>query len=74
VELELFHVVADPASARVRKFISDNGLVERVRFRNVTYPEVRADLDARGGGELPALWDGSTLLHGADAIIKRLTP
>jgi hypothetical protein len=43
-----------------------------VRFRNVTYPEVQADLDARGGGGAPALWDGQQLTRGADAIIARL--
>ena len=56
----------------MRKFIADRGLLERVRFRNIYYPEVKADFDARGGSELPALWDGHVLISGADAIIARL--
>jgi hypothetical protein len=69
---ELFHAVADPSSAKVRRFVVDRGLEPVVRFRNVTYPEVQADLDARGGGGAPALWDGQQLTRGADAIIARL--
>lgn len=70
---ELFHAIAEPSSAKVRKYVVDHELGEHVRFRNVSYPEVQADLAARGGGlTTPALWDGATLLTGADAIIARL--
>jgi hypothetical protein len=69
---ELFHAIADPSSAKVRAFIVEHELTEVVRFRNVSYPEVQADLSARGGTSTPALWDGSTLLGGADVIIARL--
>lgn len=69
---ELFHAIADPSSAKVRAFVVEHELAEAVRFRNVTYPEVMSDLTARGGGTAPALWDGATLLTGADAIIARL--
>ncbi len=69
---ELFHAVADASSAKVRRFVVERGLEAHVRFRNVTYPEVQADLSARGGGGPPALWDGATLTLGADAIIARL--
>ena len=69
---ELFNEIAQPASAKVRKFISERGLLEKIRFRNIVYPEVKADFDARGGSELPALWDGRALICGADAIIARL--
>lgn len=73
-EFELFHAIADPSSARVRSFIVDRELLAHVRFRNVSYPEVQADLSARGGGaQVPALWDGSVLLTGAEAVIARLT-
>lgn len=69
---ELFHSIADPGSAKVRRWVVDHDFGEHVRFRNVTYPEVQADLAARGGDGAPALWDGTVLLSGADAIIARL--
>jgi len=69
---ELFHAIADPASAKVRAWVVDHDFTEHVRFRNVSYAEVQADLTARGGAQPPALWDGATLLAGADAIIARL--
>ncbi len=69
---ELFHAIADSASAKVRAFVVEHELVEAVRFRNVTYPEVMAELTARGGGATPALWDGARLLTGAEAVIARL--
>ena len=69
---ELFHAIADPGSARVRKYVVDHDLAEAVRFRNVTYEEVQRDLTARGGAAAPALWDGERLFAGADAIIARL--
>ena len=69
---ELFHAIADPGSARVRKYVVDHELTEVVRFRNVTYEEVQRDLTARGGGTPPALWDGEKLFLGAEAIVARL--
>lgn len=69
---ELFHAISDEGSARVRKFLVDRELTENVRFRNVVYPEVSADLAARGGSTTPALWDGQTLFTGADAVIARI--
>ena len=70
---ELFHAVDDGGeSARARQFVVDHGLIERVRFRNVFYPEVQADLKARGGSRTPALWDGTRLIEGADAVIAFL--
>lgn len=69
---ELFHAISDPGSAKVRRYVVDHELSEAVRFRNVTYPEVLADLTARGGHDTPALWDGERLLTGADVVIARL--
>ncbi|MFZ5439555.1 MAG: hypothetical protein ACOZQL_06085 [Myxococcota bacterium] len=69
---ELFHAIADVASAKVRKYVVDHELGEVVRFRNVTYEEVQKDLTARGGHGTPALWDGERLITGAEAIIARL--
>jgi hypothetical protein len=71
--LELFHTVAEAASAKVRRWVVEHELVEAVRFRNVVYPEVQADLQARSGGlQTPALWDGARLFTGAEAVIARL--
>lgn len=69
---ELFHAVADPSSARVRRYVVEHELESVVRFRNVAYPEAAADLAARGGKDTPALWDGVRLYQGADAAIARL--
>ena len=69
---ELFHELADPKSARVRRYVTEHGLKPQVAFRNVTYPEALAALKAHGGETVPALWDGVTLFSGADAILARL--
>ncbi|GMU61898.1 MAG: hypothetical protein AMXMBFR34_36610 [Myxococcaceae bacterium] len=70
---ELFHAIADEGSARVRRYVTEHELLPVLRLRNVTYPEVLADLLARGGKDVPALWDGARLFLGADAIIARLS-
>lgn len=69
---ELFHSIGDESSAAARRFVVEHDLGEAVRFRNVTYPEVQADLKVRGGAMTPALWDGAVLYSGADAVITRL--
>lgn len=71
--LELFHQIAHPPSARVRRYVRDQGLEELVRFRNVDFPEAEADFKARGGTSLPALWDGERLDEGAELVISRLS-
>lgn len=65
---ELFHAIGDSASAATRSRVVALGLTEQIAFRNVFYPEALADLQARGGGELPALWDGTRFHVGAEAI------
>ncbi|MEN9800687.1 MAG: hypothetical protein RL653_4384 [Pseudomonadota bacterium] len=70
--LELFHAISDVGSAEVRRHVVAHGLEGRVRFRNVTYPEVLEDLRARGGESVPAAWDGTVLHRGAAACIARL--
>jgi hypothetical protein len=74
VKLELFHAISDAGSARVRKWISDHDMLSAMRFRNVVYPEVLADLQKHGGSEqsVPALWDGEKLFVGAEAVIARI--
>lgn len=69
---QLFHRIADPASARVRRFVTDRELLEVVQLRNVEFEEVQRDLAALGGEGPPALWDGSRLVAGAEACIARL--
>jgi len=69
---ELFHLISDPPSAKARLFVVDHALEDRVRFRNLTYPEVQEDFRARGGLTSPALWDGHTLHQGAQAVVARL--
>lgn len=69
---ELFHSLAEEGSAAVRRLVVERGLEERVRFRNVVYPEVSADLAAHGGGATPALWDGESLLEGTAAVTAAL--
>ncbi|MBU8897989.1 hypothetical protein DRW03_32540 [Corallococcus sp. H22C18031201] len=70
--LELFHRIADPQSATARRFVTDHQLEDRVRFRNLTYPEVEADWRRLGGQSSPALWDGTHLHQGAEAVVARL--
>jgi hypothetical protein len=70
--IELFHATNDEGSAEARKLVVDRDLVGQIRFRNVFYPEVRADLDARGGTTTPAIWDGEKLIEGRDAVLAFL--
>ena len=64
----LFHRIDDPASAAVRREIVARGLKTRIDFQNVNEDEV-SELFARlGGRDLPAVWDGSRLLTGHEAI------
>ncbi len=71
--LELFHAIADAESAAVRRHVVERGLEGRVRFRNVSYPEVEVDLRAHGGTCAPAVWDGAALHVGEAACIARLS-
>ena len=70
--LELFHATNDAASAAARRRVVELGLEERIRFRNIFYPEVQADFTARGGRTLPALWDGERLVEGEAAVVTAL--
>lgn len=65
---ELFYHLAGEDNAAARRLLVELDLVERVRMRNMHYPEVEADFVARGGTTLPALWDGATLVQGIAAV------
>ncbi|WNG51212.1 hypothetical protein F0U60_49090 [Archangium minus] len=70
--LELFHRIADLPSAEARRYVVDYELEDRVRFRNVAFPEAEAAWRERGGHSTPALWDGEQLHQGAQAVVARL--
>lgn len=70
--LELFHRIGDADSARLRRYVSQQGLLEQVRFRNVAFAEAERDFTSRGGRTLPAIWDGEALFEGATTAIARL--
>lgn len=71
--LELFHSTTDGGeSAPVRSYIVEHHLTPSIRFRNVAYEEVTADLKARGGTRTPALWDGVQLVEGREAVLRIL--
>ncbi|MBM7113066.1 hypothetical protein [Archangium primigenium] len=70
--LDLFHLIADPPSAEARLYVVDHALEDRVRFRNLAFPEAEAAWRALGGHTTPALWDGVHLHQGAQAVVARL--
>jgi hypothetical protein len=69
----LFHTVADPASARIRREIVARGLKPRIDFQNVGTKEGAELFAARHGAALPAIWDGERLLTGVDTIDRWLS-
>ncbi len=70
--LELFHRIAEPASAEARRYVVDYALEDRVRMRNVAFEEAEAAWKELGGHSTPALWDGEHLHQGAQAVLARL--
>lgn len=67
MSLVLYHRLADAGSADVRRWIVERGLKPRVDFQNVD-TEGAEDFAGHGGLRVPALWDGSRLHEGADAV------
>jgi len=66
----LFHRIAEPDSARVRRRVVELGLKPRISFEN-------AETDARddprlGSSPTPALWDGSRLISGVGGVEREL--
>jgi hypothetical protein len=70
--VELFYAIADADCATARRVVIERGLKDSVDFRNLYYPEVQADFDARGGRAIPALWDGQVLHQGLAAVLRAL--
>jgi hypothetical protein len=66
--MQLFHRLAEPASAAARTRVVELGLEGRVEFRNVGFDVHRDALAALGGGETPALHDGARLHVGLAAV------
>jgi hypothetical protein len=66
--LELFHRLTEPESAAARTLVRDLGLLAAVDFRNVAFASHAGALAAHGGARTPALWDGTRLHEGVDAI------
>jgi hypothetical protein len=64
----LFHRIADPACAAVRREIVARGLKQRIDFQNLHEDEAAALFARLAGAEVPAIWDGSRLVSGRDAI------
>ena len=71
-QADLFHRIAEKDSADVRRRTSELGILEKVAFRNVDFESHRAALAARGGERTPALWDGSQLHEGREAVLAAL--
>lgn len=70
--LELFHRIADKPSAVARRYVVDHALEDRVEFRNLAYEQAELDWTLHGGHSVPALWDGTHLHQGAEAVVARL--
>lgn len=70
--IELFHATNDLDSAAARQRVVDRGLEDRIRFRNIFYPEVQRDFATRRGARLPAVWDGARLIEGKAAVLAFL--
>lgn len=69
---DLFHRIAERDSADVRRRAGELGLFDELELRNVDFESHRAALAARGGERTPALWDGSALHVGREAVLAAL--
>jgi hypothetical protein len=79
VRPQLFYHLTDPGGAAARRLVVALDLLEQFKFRNLTYDEVRQDLERlhaeHGGGGalvLPALWDGQRLHQGEAAVLAAI--
>ena len=72
--MELFHRIADPACARVRKAIVELGLESKVSFRNVdTGTEAKIEFASLvGRPDVPVLKTAQGLIMGEASVLKYL--
>jgi hypothetical protein len=68
----LFHRIAEPASARIRRRIVELGLKPLIDFQNAE-TDGRDEFARLGGAATPALWDGRSLTVGEDRVAQQLT-
>jgi glutaredoxin len=73
-DLVLYHILNDDDCAEVRRFIVENELVERVRFRNIDRSEeaTKALHQLSERASVPALWAHQKLYIGKVEILAYL--
>jgi len=67
----LYHRVAEADSAAIRLRVVELGLKSRIDFQNAE-TDGRDELARLGGLVTPALWDGTRLISGVDAVEREL--
>lgn len=71
----LYHRIADPECAHLRRWLVSRELTSEVDFQNVDInQEAHSAWQAKGGEVLPALWDDDFLIQGRWEIIDHLLP
>lgn len=72
--MTLYHRLADPDCARVRRRITELGLAAQVNFRNVDVSEkaLAALKDLVGADQVPCLENEGKVYMGASAILQFL--
>lgn len=69
---ELFHEIAHPGCASVRRYLTERGWQHWVKLRNTAYSEVKSDFELRGATRVPALYDGNRVVEGERGVLERL--
>ena len=67
----LYHRIAEPASAAIRLRVVELGLKSHIDFQNAE-TDGKDELARLGGHATPALWDGTRLISGVDAVEREL--
>lgn len=71
-DLELFHEIVGEDNMRVRREVVALDLKSLITFRNVHFESHRERFAELGGSRTPALWDGSRLHEGPEAVLRVL--
>ena len=69
---ELFHEIVGEDNMRVRREIVALDLKMHIAFRNVHFETHRDRFAELGGSRTPALWDGTRLHEGREAVLRAL--